>query len=323
MDRTERLYKIDQLLNERRAVAMDILEEELGISKSTVTRDLEYMRDRLNAPIIWDRALRGYVFDHSQPGAQRYALPGLWFNDQEIFALLTMYQLLSNLGNGLLTPHINPLLARLTMLLGSQEDSADEIRNRIRILHMASRTERPESFEIVASGTIKRKRLQFVYRARYNDRGKERRVSPQRLVHYRDNWYLDGWCHLSKGLRTFSIDRISEAKILEQKSKDVSEKTLHRELAGGYGIFSGKADKRAKLRFSPRQARWVASENWHPKQSGQFEKGGYYLLEFPYSNDTELVMDILKYGSGVEVISPSTLRNAVKRQLKAAVSQYS
>ena len=124
MDRTERLYKIDQLLNERRAVAMHILEEELSISKSTVKRDLEYMRDRLNAPIIWDRVLRGYVFDHSQPGAQRYALPGLWFNDQEIFALLTMYQLLSNLGNGLLTPHINPLLARLTMLLDSQEEPA-------------------------------------------------------------------------------------------------------------------------------------------------------------------------------------------------------
>ena len=323
MDRVERLYKIDQLLNERRAVAMNILEEVLGISKSTVKRDLEYMRDRLNAPIIWDRVLRGYVFDHSQPGAQRYALPGLWFNDQEIFALLTMYQLLSNLGNGLLTPHINPLLARLTMLLDSQEESADVIRKRIRILHMASRTERPENFEIVASATIKRKRLQFVYRARYNDRGRERKVSPQRLVHYRDNWYLDGWCHLSKGLRTFSIDRISEVKILERKSRDVSEKALHRELAGGYGIFSGKADKRAKLRFSPRQARWVASENWHPKQSGQFEKGGYYLLELPYSNDTELVMDILKYGPGVEVISPSTLRNTVKRQLKAAVAQYS
>ena len=323
MDRTERLYKIEQLLNERRAVAMNILEEELSISKSTVKRDLEYMRDRLNAPIIWHRALRGYVFDPSQAGAERYALPGLWFNDQEIFALLTMYQLLSNLGNGLLTPHVKPLLARLTMLLDTQEDSAEEIRKRIRILHVASRTERPESFEAVASATIKRKRLQFLYRARYNDRGNEREVSPQRLVHYRDNWYLDGWCHLSKGLRTFSVDRISEVKILEQKSRDVSEKTLHRELADGYGIFSGRAHKRAKLRFSPKQARWVASENWHPKQSGQFEKGGYYLLEFPYSNDTELVMDILKYGSGVEVISPTTLRKTVKRKLKEAVSQYS
>ena len=323
MDRTERLYKIDQLLNERRAVAMNILEEELSISKSTVKRDLEYMRDRLNAPIIWDRALRGYVFDHSQSGAERYALPGLWFNDQEILALLTMYRLLSNLGNGLLTPHIKPLLTRLTKLLGSQEDSAEEIRRRIRILHMASRTERPESFEVVASATVKRKRLQFIYRARYNDMGKEREVSPQRLVHYRDNWYLDGWCHLSTGLRTFSIDRISKVKGLEKKSKDVSEKTLHRELADGYGIFSGKADKWAKLRFSPKDARWVASENWHPKQISQFEKSGYYLLEFPYSNDTELVMDILKYGSGVEVISPSTLRKTVKRKLEAAASQYS
>ena len=251
MDRVERLYKIDQLLNERRAVAMHILEEELSISKSTVKRDLEYMRDRLNAPIIWDRVLRGYVFDHSQSGAQRYALPGLWFNDQEIFALLTMYQLLSNLGNGLLTPHINPLLARLTMLLDSQKESADEIRKRIRILHMASRTERPESFEIVASATIKRKRLQFVYRARYNDRGREREVSPQRLVHYRDNWYLDGWCHLSKGLRTFSVDRISEVKILERKSRDVSEKALHRELAGGYGIFSGKSRQAGEATVQP------------------------------------------------------------------------
>ena len=164
MDRTERLYKIDQLLNERRAVPMHILEEELSISKSTVKRDLEYMRDRLNAPIIWDRALRGYAFNPLQAGAKRYALPGLWFNAQEVFALLTMYQLLSNLGNGLLTPHVKPLLARLTMLLDTQEDSADEIRKRIRILHVASRTERPESFETVASATIKRKRLQFLYR---------------------------------------------------------------------------------------------------------------------------------------------------------------
>ncbi|SVB22632.1 uncharacterized protein METZ01_LOCUS175486, partial [marine metagenome] len=108
MERTERFYKIDQLLKERRSVAMNILVEELDISKATVKRDLEYMRDRLYAPIIWDRTLRGYLFDHSQPGAERYLLPGLWFNDQEILALLTMYRLLSNLGNGLLTPHVKP-----------------------------------------------------------------------------------------------------------------------------------------------------------------------------------------------------------------------
>ena len=65
MDRTERFYKIDQLLNDRRSVPMNTLIEELGISRATVKRDIEYMRDRLNAPVVWDRSLRGYCFDKS------------------------------------------------------------------------------------------------------------------------------------------------------------------------------------------------------------------------------------------------------------------
>jgi hypothetical protein len=47
----------------------------------------------------------------------------------------------------------------------------------------------------------------------------------------------------------------------------------------------------AKLRFTPKQARWVSSEQWHPEQVSQFDKDGSYLLEFPYSNDGELIMD--------------------------------
>ena len=323
MDRTERFYKIDQLLNSRRSAAMVDFEQELGVSKSTVKRDLEYMRDRLNAPISWNQSLRGYVLDHTQAGAEKYALPGLWFNNEEIFALLTMYELLSKLGDGWLAPHIKPLLARLIALLSSRKDSTIEIRKRIRILSMASRTEHPKNFETVASATIKRKRLQIHYQARYSDRGSVRTVSPQRVVHYRENWYLDGWCHNKKGLRTFSIDRINEAHMLKQKCRNVSENMLHRELADSYGIFSGKADKWAKLRFSPQQAKWVASENWHPRQRGEFASDGYYLLEVPYGKDTELLIDILKYGAGVEVISPSTLRNSVKTKLQEAASLYS
>ena len=281
MDRTERFYKIDQLLNDRRAVSIDTLIEEMGISKATVKRDIEYMRDRLNAPITWDRSLRGYRFDRSMPGAEKYSLPGLWFNDQEILALLTMYQMLSNLGNGLLTPHIQPLLARLNALMDSQADSAEEVRKRIRILHMAARTERPEHFEAVASATIRRRRLKIAYHARSSNEVTEREVSPQRLVHYRDNWYLDGWCHLREGLRSFSLDAIRSAEILERKAKPVAEQTLNEVLASGYGIFSGKADKQARLRFTPEQARWVASERWHPEQVSRFEKDGSYLLEIP------------------------------------------
>jgi predicted DNA-binding transcriptional regulator YafY len=322
MDRTERFYKIDQLLNDRRSVSMVALIEELGISKATVKRDIEYMRDRLNAPITWDRSLRGYRFDQSLPNASKFNLPGLWFSDQEIFALLTIYQLLSNLGSGLLTPHIKPLLARLNALLGSQDDSADEIRQRIRILHMAARTERPENFEAVASATIRRRRLKIAYHARSSDEVTEREVSPQRLVHYRDNWYLDGWCHLRNGLRSFSVDAIKAAELLNRKAKPVAEQTLKKVLESSYGIFSGKADRQARLRFTPKQARWVAAEQWHPEQVSHYDKNGFYLLEFPYHNDGELIMDILRYGDDVEVLGPAALRRKVKQRLDAAAARY-
>ena len=322
MDRTERFYKFNQLLTNRRAVSMNALIEELGISKATVKRDIEYMRDRFNAPIVWDRSLRGYLFDCSLPDAGKFSLPGLWFNDKEILALLTMYQLLSNLGNGLLTPHIKPLLSQLNTMMGSQEDSADEIRKRIRILHMAARTERPEHFDAVASATIRRRRLNIAYHARSSDEITEREVSPQRLVHYRDNWYLDGWCHLRNGLRSFSVDAIKAAELLDQKAKPIAEKTLNEILESSYGIFSGKADKRARLRFTPKQARWVASEQWHPEQVSQFDKDGSYLLEFPYSNDGELIMDILRYGADVAVEAPAALRRKVKRRLEEAAALY-
>jgi predicted DNA-binding transcriptional regulator YafY len=187
---------------------------------------------------------------------------------------------------------------------------------------MAARTERPENFEAVASATIRRRRLKIAYHARSSDEVTEREVSPQRLVHYRDNWYLDGWCHLRNGLRSFSVDAIKAAELLNRKAKPVAEQTLKKVLESSYGIFSGKADRQARLRFTPKQARWVAAEQWHPEQVSRYDKNGFYLLEFPYHNDGELIMDILRYGDDVEVLGPAALRRKVKQRLDAAAARY-
>jgi predicted DNA-binding transcriptional regulator YafY len=322
MDRTERFYRIDRLLQARRAVPMAALIAELGVSRATIKRDLEYMKDRLSAPIVWDRSQRGYAFDHSLPGASRYSLPGLWFNAQEIFALLTMHRLRSNLGGGLLAPHIRPLLARLNALLGSRNQSAAEVQRRIRILHMVARAPRSEHFAAVASATLQRKRLRLRYHARSSDTQTDRVVSPQRLVHYRDNWYLDAWCHLRRDLRSFAVDAITSVEVLERPARPVAERRLDEVLAGGYGIFSGQRVTWARLRFSPEQARWVQAEQWHPRQVGRYAADGSYMLEIPYSQDTELIRDILKYGPDVEVVAPASLRARVHQRLAAALAAY-
>ncbi|RTL57995.1 MAG: WYL domain-containing protein [Rhodocyclaceae bacterium] len=323
MDRTERFYKIDQLLSEQKVVPFSMLEERLGVSRATVKRDLEYMRNRLHAPIVWDRDLGGYRLEQPQKGAAQYELPGLWFSPAEIHALLTMQHLLSGIDSGgLLSPHVKPLQLRLQSLLDSGDGEMTEIQKRIRILGMGGRAMILDHFAVVASALLRRKRLLISYFARGRNALTEREVSPQRLVHYRENWYLDAWCHLRNELRSFAIDGIRRTEIVDSTVKNVPESTLDAVLGSGYGIFSGKKVRWAKLKFSPERARWISSERWHPRQKTRFLDDGSYLIELPYADSRELIMDILKYGADVEVIDPKELRLEVAERHQRALEKY-
>ncbi len=323
MNRLERFYKIDQLLAEHKVVPRSRFLDELEVSPATFKRDLEYMRDRFNAPVIWDADARGYRYEASAVTAKRFELPGLWFSEQEVYALITMQQLLESVDQGsLIGPHIAPFRARLDAMLGEGESTATEIRKRVRLITMASRKQSPSHFSEIGAAVFQRKRIDVGYHSRAKDEITLRELSPQRLVHYRDNWYLDAWCHLRGGLRGFSLDGIQSVRLLQKKAVDVSMKSLDQFLASSYGIFAGNSPHRAKLRFTAERARWVASENWHPEQMSRFDSDGRYLLEFPYGDDRELLLDIVRHGAAVEVLAPAALRAKVKREHAAAAALY-
>ena len=187
---------------------------------------------------------------------------------------------------------------------------------------MGSRKNSIENFSEIGAALLKRNRLEMSYFAKSKNETTEREISPQRLIFYRENWYLDGFCHLRNGLRSFAVDGIRKAALTNKKAQEVSEKECQEHFAESYGIFSGKATQRAHLRFTPEHARWVAGENWHGQQVGSFDKDGHYILEFDYNQDPELVRDILKHGSGVEVLSPVGLKKRVKEELEKALKTY-
>ncbi len=322
MDRTERFYRIDRLLRASRVVTIDRFLAELSVSRATFKRDLEYMRDRLNAPIEWDRDARGYRFSEHVKGSPEYQLPGFWLNESEILALLSMESLLEEIEPGLLGARLEPLKTRLAALIESTDHPADEVRKRIRVLRMSSRSRKIRHFEQVAFALMNRRMLHLDYFVRARGELTHRDVSPQRLVHYRDNWYLDAWCHLANGVRSFALDALEGAGVLDVTARDIAVAELNRTLGAGYGIFSGEKVKWARLRFSEQRARWVAAEEWHPQQRASFDEAGRYVLEVPYSQDPELLMDILKHGSDVEVLEPPELRARVATQLAAAAEQY-
>ena len=325
MDRTERFYKIEMLIRSRASVPFSALMDELGVSRATLKRDLEYLRERLDAPIVYDRHANGYSMrpDARDPRQVRHQLPGVWFSEREIHALLTMHQLIQGLDEGgVLARHLQPLLDKLHGMLGASEGQARELMQRVKIMSAARRPVVGRHFELIGGALMQRRRVQMRYWVRSRREETERSVSPQRLVHWRNTWYLDAWCHTSNALRRFALDAVRDASLLEQRAKLVALKTIEAALDAGYGAFSGARVQWATLRFRPEAAQWVQHEQWHPQQQATLHDDGSLTLRVPYADATELAMDVLRHGEQVRVLAPAALVKRVAAQVRAAAAVY-
>lgn len=327
MSQSARLRNIIALLEASRLpVPRQTLLAELQVSPATFKRDLDILRDQMQAPIVWIRAMDGlrggYVLQDKDWSAGRLGLPHAWFTASEIHALLMIDQLARHIGPGLLTEHLQPLIARITLALSAANDAPDDIRSRVHIMASASKRKPAACFETVARATVQRKRLQIGYFTRSRNLHSERRISPQRLIHYRENWYLSAWCHRADSLRMFALDSMDNVCPLSDPAREIPAADIDRLIGHNFGLFATGQQHWAKLLFTPEQARWVADEVWHPNQSGSIQPDGSYLLAIPYGDSRELMLEILRFGPDVEVLEPTDLRKAIAERLQAAAARY-
>lgn len=321
MSRRERLYHLHDILRQRRTpIGRQDLMDELGCSQATLYRLIAELRDNLGAPLEQDDEGRGYYYDRSLAG--NFELPGLWISPDELQALLTARHILGNVQPGLLVEELDGVQQRINQLLDRQGLDFTAQPERIQIRHDAGRPVPAELFESVLKALFQRRRLQITYHGRRRDDISEREISPQRLIGYRDRWYLAAWCHQAADFRSFALERIRAMQLLVSESEEMPAERISRHFDQAFGIFSGPASHQARLRFSAEASRWAADEIWHPDQQGQWVDE-CWQLEVPYGHQRELLMNVLAYGDDIEVLAPASLREAVKEILEQALVRYS
>lgn len=318
------LYKL--LKQARYPLSKRQIQEKLECSAATVERYITELRDTYSQTVEYDREANGYRLQIDQQSD--IELPSHLFTTQEINALLLIEQIIDELEPGFLKEDTHAVKQHLAKI--RQQFTGIEINNekRIRMINIGKRQGNIKHLITATKAVLKRLRIQMTYQARSadNDSKTTRDLSPQRLTHYRDNWYLDAWCHDREALRTFALDRISNIQLQEsadKKIKSLSNKQLNEYYAQTFGIFGGEVQDVAKLKFTPHRSQWVSAEIWHQNQKGKWLDDGSYLLEIPYGNDTELIGDILKYGDQVEVIGPEKLRDKIRSQIQNLSKIYS
>jgi predicted DNA-binding transcriptional regulator YafY len=292
----------------------------MDASSATVKRLIAFLRDQRGVDIRYDRDYGGYRLERTPDDPNAAVRLGL--SGREISALLEVEALLDQIPPGFIRDETQSVRSRLGKVRRHAFGKGD-LTERIRLRMSQLRNTSADAFATVLSALRVRKRLRFVYRSRSRGEERARSASPLRLTFYRSNWYLAAWCHEREEMRVFSVDRITSPRCMDEAVYDPPAELISAELDSGYGIFTGKADKVAVLRFNELAARWVAEEQWHPGVKSEPQCDGGVILRIPYKHEPELVMDILRHGPNVEVLEPASLRKTVGAALITAVAQYS
>ena len=319
MNRLQRIYALHWLFRSHKLpISRTYIQQKLECSASTVKRIIAEMRDFLGAPIVYERTAGGYRYAELSPN---FELPGFWFNESELSALLSAIQFLESTQPGLLQQPLQGMLKRLRLLIQDAGLNMDDLTRRILLHPMRSRPVRPEVFEAVATSLMRACKLLIVHQSPQKQAPDQRSVHPFRLLRYRDAWYLISHCDRAGERRTFALDRILKAQPLSETAQPPDNTALDTLLRESFGIFLGSHKHTAVLRFKGLAAQWVANEMWHPEQVGSWQNEGYEL-HLPYGDERELVMEILKYGPDIEVVAPQGLFQAVREKILAAAKNY-
>lgn len=299
-----------------------------GNDKNTLKRKLSFGSDatfyralriaRLSPGIVIDECNGRYVLDTElpEPSANPF-LP----TDDELIMLVSLQHIMTKMTSDTLRTLYEPLYKRIARYLGTISKKYHDWQTRIKILDIHHRVIPEGIFSSLLLATMHQHTMQFWYE---DSRGKnsDRIVSPQQIVRYKDNWYLDAWCHTNSDLRIFSLDKITDLRHVNRKFIAAKPELLKKVYATSYGIFSGEPTNTAHIRLTGLAARYALREAWHPDQKRTTNSDNSVTLEIPYRKPEELIREILARGAEAEVLAPPELRKEIIAIIASTTARY-
>jgi predicted DNA-binding transcriptional regulator YafY len=293
------------------------LADRFEISTKTAQRSIDYFRDRLQAPLAYLLSRKGYVYTDSS-----YRLPVARISEAELLALLISRKLITEACTGSLADDLEHISRRLGSLLAANLPGRARPEDAFSFRWKGTSPSDPQVFKVVTSALLQGKLLSFSYYSPTASGCTTRTVEPHHMVNYLGNWHLIAYCQLREGWRDFMLGRMSQTRVGEGTFSFRPVEEWRPYLSDSFGIFQNHEAFEVVLRFTPERARRVKGELWQQGQLEEVEADGSLVLTIPVSREAEIMMEILKHGSQVEVVEPGWLREKVIEEMERAVVSY-
>ncbi len=314
-----RLQAIHHAIKEGRRPNASTLARELSVSSKTVQRDLDYLRDELQAPIEYDRQENGYLY--ARPD---YVLPFLPVDGKDLFSIGVAAQVLALLGASPLARDLKACYARLAELMPPAVRLHPEtVMEMLALRANAFRPVREETWQAVVESLQRGVALSIRYRRAGEKPGEPRVLRPYALILAGRDWMLLAPEEPGGPVKSFYLARIEHAKPTVERyaiPKDFDPEAFYRDT---FGIFVGGGQPfRFRVRFSPEASDEVREIRWHPKQKLETSAKGEAILELPARSVREARRFVLGYGQDAVVLAPPELVLDMKREVSALMNAY-
>lgn len=314
----ERLLRIHEELQRGRPTNCTRLGQLLEVSRKTIVRDIEYMRDRQNLPIEFDPVRNTYRY--TEPVA---AFPTLKVTEGEVFALLVARKALEQYRG---TPFHRQLAASFDKLAAGLKDtvsfSASDELQAVSFKNMGLGKSDLEVFNALSRAVTRQLEVEFEYRKPGAAEAIRRRVQPYHLSHRENLWYLVGFDSERAALRTFAVPRISQVVVSEQKFKRPADFSPEKFFANALGVLGGEGNHHVVIRFTALVADRVREREWHESQKLRDLRDGGLELSLRLGALPEIERWVLTWGADAEVIQPRELRSRIQKTTAALARLY-
>ncbi len=312
-----RLLFIDKKLRAGLYPNSTSLAGEYEVSPRTILRDIDFMRDMLDAPIEYDAEKRGFHYTE-----ESYSLPGVAIRESDLFAICIAEKALEQYANTPLYDKLSSVFEKLRSFLpDSVTVRPGWIDNRFTFLMESFTAIDPAIWETVAEGLRASRRVIITHRKAVGE-ATTRAVAPYHMVNYRGEWYLVGRCSVRESVLRFAMSRIRSAVLTDQTFEIPADFDFQKYLGSHFGIMTEDEDRRVTIEFSPAQAPYVEERTWHSGQTVTRKDDGAILLSFTTNSLFEVKRWVLSWGADARVIEPESLAHLVRKELESALLRY-
>jgi predicted DNA-binding transcriptional regulator YafY len=279
---------------------------DLGFSERTAYRDLHALKGA-GWPVQSGPRAGFWRLDEA-------SVPGILFTPQELTALALARQMATGMPG---SPFERPMESAFQKIKAAcDRDGIRVLEASDRKIFASLRRSRPYTrgqvwFANILSAMQGQETIRMVYFTRERGEESKREVDPYGLVFHEGAFYLVGFCHQRKEIRTFLVDRIRVAQGTGKKFEMPADFSASGHFRNAWGILRGKILVKVRARFDRSVAQLVREGRWHQNQRLEDGPGGAVILSLEVAGWEEIKRWLLGFGSAVEVLEPAELRESM------------